>query len=169
MVAADLQGVAALVDGVVGAADPDGAVGFEHATHRLNPSAVEPEVLERPAAAIPVALVDADALARVDGEAVVGEIVGRVGEHEVDRLCGQFAQQLEAVGVVERVARLLEVRCDRHLIGSYHMVARRCASQGERNSAMKTPLETMPRRGHSLEEGVPYRLRSYSGNISPIN
>ncbi len=75
-----LHGEADGMNDVAGAADPNGAVGFEDALAGGEPGAIEFMIFSGTAGAVPRAFVDADHFAGVAGDAAVGEEVGRVGE-----------------------------------------------------------------------------------------
>ena len=75
-----LHGEADGVDDVAGAADPNGAVGFENALAGGEPGTIEFVIFSSAAGAVPRAFVDADHFAGVAGDAAVGEEIRRVGE-----------------------------------------------------------------------------------------
>src|SRR5579872_3023644 len=75
-----LHGEADGMDDVAGAADPNGAVGFEYALAGGEPGAIEFMIFSGAARAVPRAFVDADHFAGVAGDAAVGEEIRRVGE-----------------------------------------------------------------------------------------
>jgi len=90
---------------VVGAADPDGAVGFEDALAAFEPFAIEFVVEFGAAGFVPIAFVDFYHFAGVAGDAAVGEEIGRVGEDGVEAAFGVFGgdgiEEVEAVALVE--------------------------------------------------------------------
>lgn len=100
-----LHGEADGVDDVVGAGDPEGAVGFEGALAAFEPGTVEFVVEFGALGFVPLAFVDADHAAGVAGDAAVGEEVGRVGEDGVEAAGGEAGvegvEDFEAVALVE--------------------------------------------------------------------
>ena len=99
-----LQGEADGEDDVMGAGDPEGAVGLEDALAASEPFGVELVVPFPAAGLVPIALVDADHLAGVAGDAAVGEEIGRVGENHVEAALGitggDGVEDFEAVVVI---------------------------------------------------------------------
>ena len=89
------------MDDVGGAADPDGAVGFQDALAGSEPGAVELVIGAGAFGFVPIALVDADHAPGVAGNAAVGEEVGRVGEDEVDGGFGDEGKEFETVALIE--------------------------------------------------------------------
>ena len=106
-----LHGVADGKDNVVGAADPEGAVGLEDALAAAEPFEVELVVELGAAGFVPGALVHFYHFAGVAGDAAVGEEVGRVGEDAVEAAFGVFdgdgVEEFEAVAVVEPKAAVV--------------------------------------------------------------
>jgi len=96
-----LHGEADGVNDVGGAADSDGAVGFEDALAGSEPGAIEFMIGIRALGFVPIAFVDADHAPGVAGDAAVGEEVGRVGEDEVDGGFGDECEEFEAITLVE--------------------------------------------------------------------
>ena len=100
-----LQGVADGEDDVVGAGDPEGAVGLEDALAAAEPFGVELVVQFRAAGAVPIALVHAHHASGVAGDAAVGEEIGRVGKDAIEPAFGIFGgdgvKEFEAVAVIE--------------------------------------------------------------------
>ena len=107
-----LHGEADRMDDVRGAADPDGAVGFQHALAGRQPGAIEFVVGVWAARAIPLALVHAHHAPGVAGDAVVGKEIGWVGENQVHTLVGNPGQDLQAVALkdLEAVFQVLKDR-----------------------------------------------------------
>ncbi len=91
-IAQELQRVTAGVDGVIGAANPNRAFGFQHALAGGNPVHVKLEIFFQPLAFVPLAFVDAGALSGMHREAVIGKHVGRIGEHHVEMIFGELRQ-----------------------------------------------------------------------------
>ena len=94
-----LHGEADGMDDVAGAADPNGAVGFQDALAGGKPGAIKLMVRIGSAGAVPIAFVDADHAAGVAGDAVVGEEVRRVGEDEVDTGFRDGGEDFDAVAL----------------------------------------------------------------------
>src|SRR5215213_10207498 len=101
LVAESLQREADAVDVVRRARDPDCAVRLEQALALFQPHAVEFVYLFKRRGLVPGALVDADHLARLAGDAVVREKVGRVRENHVEHLGARAAQQFQGIALVE--------------------------------------------------------------------
>ena len=97
-----LHGEADGMNDVAGAADPNGAVGFENTLAGGEPGAIEFVIFSGAAGAVPCAFVDADHFAGVAGDAAVGEEIRRVGEEEVDTgFGGKGGEDFEAVALVD--------------------------------------------------------------------
>ena len=96
-----LHGKADGMDDAGGAADPDGAVGFENALAGSEPGAIEFVIDFGAFGFVPGAFVDADHASGVAGDAAVGEEVGRIGEDEVDGGFGDGGEDFEAIALVE--------------------------------------------------------------------
>ena len=96
-----LHGESDGVNDVRSAGNPDGGVFFQDALAGGEPGAVEFVVGVGALRFVPFAFVDGDHFSGVAGDAAVGEEVRRVGEDEVDRVVGNFFEELEAVTVIE--------------------------------------------------------------------
>ena len=101
-----LHGVADAEYDVVGAANPDGAVGLEDALAAHQPFFIEFVVEFRAAGFVPIAFVDFDHFAGMAGDAAVREEVRRVGEDAIEATGVAVAgvdgvEEFEAVAVVE--------------------------------------------------------------------
>ena len=100
-----LHGVADVVNDVVRAADPDGAVRLEDTLAATEPFEIEFVVEFRPARFVPITLVHLHHLPGVTGDAAVGEKIRRVGKDAVEAALGIFlgngVEQFEAVAVIE--------------------------------------------------------------------
>ena len=83
-----LHSVADGENDVMGAGDPDGAVGFEDALAASEPFGVELVVFLRASGFVPIAFVHFNHFAGVAGYTAVGEEVGRVGENHVEPAIG---------------------------------------------------------------------------------
>lgn len=101
-----LHGVADGKDDVMRAADPKRAVGLQECLAALEPCGVELVIELGAAGLVPLAFIDLHHLARVAGDAAVGEKVGRVGEDEVEDAVGVLGT--EAVHHLETVAVIKE-------------------------------------------------------------
>ena len=96
-----LQNVAALINRVVCPADPNRAIGLQNPVAGFYPKVMKSEIIPDAFAFVPVTLIYANPPAMGDGVAVVGEIVWRIGEDQVNRACGDGFQQLQAVAMIE--------------------------------------------------------------------
>ena len=90
------------------------------------PRAVELMVEVGALGLIPRALVHGNHSARMAGDAVIGKEIGRVGENQVDAICGNGGENLQAitlinldvvVGVVKN--RLGQLACELRSVGDY--------------------------------------------------
>lgn len=97
--AARLERITALVDRVIGAGNPDRAVGLQQAARFFNPGAMKIHIVGDAARFVPAALVNWHALAAVNGKASIGEKVWRIGEHHVERLGRHGAHHVEGVSL----------------------------------------------------------------------
>ena len=84
---------------MVGARNPQRPAVFQHPAARPNPVAVKFIILLRPVAFVPFALVHAGAFSRVAGKAVVGKVVWRVGENQINASFGKRIEDFDCIAV----------------------------------------------------------------------
>ena len=103
-----LQSETEAEDDVVGAGDPDGAVGFEDAARLLQPPDVELVILREPHGPVPGTLVHRGEPAALERNAASGEPVRRIGEDHLNAARGYDLHEMHTVGEVHNGPRLAE-------------------------------------------------------------
>ena len=91
---------------MIGADDPDGAVGLQDAPALAEPGTRERVVLGEAREFVPIVVDAVDA--RIVGAHQIGselQIVGRVGEDEIDRMVGQLLQRCDAITDDDAIGR----------------------------------------------------------------
>ena len=100
-----LHGVANGKNDVMGAAHPNGAVGFQNFLAAREPFLVKFVIQFGSAAFVPVAFVHFDHASGVAGDAAVGEEIGRVGKDGIEPAFrifgGDGVQEFQRVAVIE--------------------------------------------------------------------
>ena len=89
---------------MIGAGDPDGAVGFEQFFAQTQPLFVKLKVLFDAVALVPSAFVDFDLLAVLTTGAATGNHIRRVGEYHIKRVFGQGGQNLETIVIIKLIS-----------------------------------------------------------------
>ena len=103
-----LQGETEAEDDVVGAGDPDGAVGLENAARLLQPPDVETVILRETHGSVPGAFVHRGEPAALDRDAASGEPVRWVGKDHVYAARGYDLHEIHTVREVHDGPRLAE-------------------------------------------------------------
>ena len=107
---------------VIGAGDPNGAIGFEQAFAQAQPLFVELKVLFNAVAFVPLAFIDFDQFAVLAAGAAARNHIRRVGEYHIKRVFGQGGQNLETIVIIKLISvshKTLGTSCYAVMLGGF--------------------------------------------------